>query len=171
VVKAVADPEEVLRQYAEVAHRPSSGIPPGTPQPQLALPLGDVHLADGRTLYRMGLQRMAPTAEGPPDTLACGWWRDTASKDGRRGRGLLVIASLDCPTPHVARGTYLLHVSLSYGPDAATRLPSWKDVGLVKGAFFGDADAMMVLPRAEDYVDLHHGCLQLWATPVTWGIR
>lgn len=66
----------------------------------------------------------------------------------------------------------LMHVSISY-PDHD---PDWKTITLVKDALFGDVDAMMILPKAEDYI---HGVpgwedstvFQLWQTPQRWGIR
>lgn len=76
---------------------------------------------------------------------------------------LKVIASID-PTPHGA----LLHVSLSY----PNRDPSWDVIKAIRAAFYGDdIDVMIVLPKAEDYVNRHDHCFHLWETPKKWGIR
>lgn len=78
--------------------------------------------------------------------------------------GLRVLASVDDADPHGE----LLHVSCS----RADRLPSWDEVHAVRDALFpADADVMLVLPRREDYVNLHQFTLHLWQTPRAWGIR
>lgn len=75
---------------------------------------------------------------------------------------MLVLATMD-QTPHGD----LLHVSLIY----PNRLPSWEDLRQVKDAFFGDdLDAMMVIPKAEDYINVHQYCFHIWQTPRTWGL-
>lgn len=119
--------------------------PPGSPQSRRAqLPGGDVALSDGRTLLRIK-SRLRSEA--------------TFTTDG----GMAVIATID-NTPHGV----LLHVSVSY-PDHA---PTWEEIRLVKSAFFGeDLDAMMVLPREADYVNVHPYCFHLWQMPVRWGLR
>lgn len=82
-------------------------------------------------------------------------------------QGLRVIATLDMMPPEKGWGQ-LLHVSLSY----ADRDPDWTTIVMVKEAFYGDGvDAMMVLPRREDWVNLHDHCFHLWETPERWGIR
>jgi hypothetical protein len=51
-------------------------------------------------------------------------------------------------------------------------LPSWRQIRLVKDALYGpDVDAVLVLPRAADYVNIHPNTLQLYQLPVVWGIR
>lgn len=125
-------------------------LPPGAPVRKRAeLPARDIALADGRRLLRQALPRPIPA------TAAAGAW--TCAD------GLKVIASMD-ETPH---GT-LLHVSISY----ADRDPSWTDIRQVRDAFFPQSvDTMMVLPRAEDYVNCHEHCFHLWQTPVVWGLQ
>ena len=74
--------------------------------------------------------------------------------------GLAVIASYD-PTPH---GT-LLHLSASY----AKRLPRWKDLTLLRDAFFpANVDVIQVLPRQGEYVNAHQFCLHLFQAPAAW---
>lgn len=122
--------------------------PPGTQAPRARLPQGDVR-ADG-----IGVLRRTSHPMGWP----C--WRGP--------RGLAVLASMD-DTPHGD----LLHVSLSY----ADHDPPWSVIRAVRDAFFpADVDAMMVLPRAEDYVsgafpgdDSH--VFHLWQTPTVWGLQ
>lgn len=70
--------------------------------------------------------------------------------------GLLVLASTDI----MEDGSRYLHISCSY-PD---RLPTWDDLKIVKNIFIGeDREAFQVLPKKEDYVNLHPHCLHLWA--------
>ena len=56
-------------------------------------------------------------------------------------------------------GEHFLHVSVS----RRSRLPSWDDLKLVKKSFIGeDREAVHVLPKASDYINLHPYCLHLW---------
>ena len=110
--------------------------------PRATLPDGNVRLSDGRVLIdRGGFGHGAH-------------WR---TRDG-----LLVIASMD-PTPH----GLLLHVSMSY----SNRNPKWAEIRAVRDAFFpSTVDCMMVLPRAEDYVNIHAHTFHIWQTPAAWGV-
>lgn len=57
-------------------------------------------------------------------------------------------------------GQKWVHLSVSY-PD---RLPSWEELKKVKNEFLGEhVEAIHVLPKAADYVNLHPHCLHLWA--------
>jgi len=77
--------------------------------------------------------------------------------------GLSVICSRD-RSEHGA----LLHVSCAY-PE---HLPTWDTVKHVRNAFFpDDVDVAMILPRKEDYVNLHPYTFHLWQIPVEWGLR
>lgn len=109
-------------------------------------------LADGRVLIKRYDQPMSHSL-GPG---AAYLEDDDPSK-------LAVIATRDI-TP---RWGSLLHVSLSY----ADRLPDWETVKLVKDAFFGDAEVMMVLPKQRDYVNEHQFTLHLWKMPEKWGLK
>lgn len=51
-----------------------------------------------------------------------------------------------------------LHVSYS----RSSRLPSWEDTRLVKEDFIGDNVAISVLPKGNDYVNIHQFCFHLW---------
>lgn len=127
-------------------------MPPGSRAPRVTtLPAGDVRLSDGRVLVRQaGRQRHLP-----PDIVEAAAWEGP--------KRLTVVASLD-DTPHGR----LLHVSLSY----PTRDPDWQTIKAVRDAFYPEwVDVMMVLPKAEDYVNLHEHCFQMWQTPTTWGMR
>lgn len=74
--------------------------------------------------------------------------------------GMAVVATFD-PSPH---GT-LLHLSASY----AKRLPRWRDLTLLRDAFFPpDVDVIQVLPRAGEYVNAHPFCLHLFQAPGAW---
>ena len=113
--------------------------------PRAQVPTEDVRLADTRVLALDG-----PALTVPGGTLF------------RCGDGMTVIASLD-----ERRHGKLLHVSASY----PHRDPTWGDLVKVKQAFFGDLDAMMVMPRLGDYINLHAHCLHVFQTPIGWGIR
>lgn len=78
-------------------------------------------------------------------------------------RPLAVFAGLERPAQH----GLLLHLSLSY----AHQLPNWKMVRMVKEAFFpADVDAMMLLPRHNDYVNEMRFCLHVWQCPSGWRV-
>lgn len=51
-----------------------------------------------------------------------------------------------------------VHVSLS----RSNRLPTWGDLKVVKQAFLGDVTAIQVLPKAQNFVNVHPFCLHLW---------
>lgn len=87
--------------------------------------------------------------------------RSVAGGIGYRCRdGMAVIASYD-PSPH----GLLLHISVSY----ADRDPRWKDLKLLRAAFFPpDVDVIQVLPRDGQYVNLHQHCFHLFQAPEAW---
>lgn len=162
-----------MRRTVETATRPrDTGAWPGTPQPQLRIPPGDlsVPIADGGRRHRLlrrieGYERIVAAGQPLPDTAAMASWRDERSR-----KPLLVIATLDHSEGHLQIGGpyYLLHVSMSY----PHKLPEWWEVAAVKDVLFGpDQDACMVLPRASDYVNIHPFCFQMWQLPWVWGIR
>lgn len=77
--------------------------------------------------------------------------------------GIHVVVSIDF-SKHGA----LLHVSIS----KQHREPSWGEIKAIREVFFPpDIDVMMVLPKKEDYVNLHQYCFHLWQTPSSWDIR
>lgn len=119
-------------------------------------PSRPIQLADGRILTR--LEVMPDLPDGPPGTVLGGsFWTGP--------RGLQVIATLD----HTDAWGPLLHVSVAYSK--LSRMPSWDDIKQVKAAFFGDVDACMILPTADDYVNVRANAFGLWQTPERWGIR
>ena len=129
-------------------------LPSGARVPLLGLPPIDrpIRLADGRAL------RFEDWLRGPETTAQV--WRGPAR--------MAVLASLDTTD---AWGP-LLHISASY-PD---RDPSWAELSLLKAAFFGDADAAMILPSEEDFIHGVPGApdshvFHLWQIPQKWGIR
>lgn len=65
------------------------------------------------------------------------------------------------------RWDWLKHVSIS----CRDRLPTWEEVLACKEHFFGDIDAMMVMPKKKDYVNIWPFCFHIWQTPQEWGIR
>lgn len=134
--------------------RSAAPLRPGQRDPKRAtVPTGNLTLRDGRELLYQGLGPPAPVGGGVTIRMAA--W---SSDDGMR-----VLASMD-RTPHGR----LLHLSLSY-PD---HLPTWEDITAVRDAFYPrDVDAAMLLPRSEDYVNLHSYCMHLWQVPVVWGLQ
>lgn len=124
--------------------------------PRAELPAPDqITLADRRILARVD--------RWPPPTYH-GWRYQQVRKNGKEvPKGLRVIASVD---PHPEYGP-LLHVSLSF----PNRLPTWEDIKQVRAAFYSpNIDCMMVLPRAEHYVNLHSFVFHIWQCPQGWGM-
>lgn len=63
---------------------------------------------------------------------------------------MTVIASVDGGS---------LHVSISHN----SRYPTWDEILAVRAwAFPSDMEVVMVLARADDYVNLHPNCFHLW---------
>jgi len=80
-----------------------------------------------------------------------------------RGAGLVVLVSDDA-THH---GT-LRHISISH----KHRYPTWEEIKAVRAAFMpADVDAMMMLPVAADYVNLHPNTFHIWQTPAAWEVQ
>jgi hypothetical protein len=90
----------------------------------------------------------------PPE----GWrviqsWGDGWAFAGPSGLRVLIDVSLKDDDRH------WLHVSVS----RKGWVPSWEDLKLVKNTFIGaERDAIMVLPRQSEYVNLHATCHHLW---------
>lgn len=62
----------------------------------------------------------------------------------------------------------LIHVSISY----PFKNPKWSEIRAVRDLFIpADVDAMMVLPRESDYVNLHDHTFHIWQTPTAWDIQ
>ena len=52
-----------------------------------------------------------------------------------------------------------MHASLSH----RERYPTWDEIKAIREWVFpNDVEVVMVLPRAEDYVNLHPNCFHLW---------
>jgi hypothetical protein len=115
----------------------------------------------------------------PPETFRLGDGRelrlvDTSDLSAIAGRETVILfyagpkhlgigVSSDL-TPHGR----LLHASIAY-PD---RYPSWRDVREVREALYPPGvDVAMILPRPEDYVNVHPNCFQLWQIPIEWALR
>lgn len=62
---------------------------------------------------------------------------------------------------------WLKHISISH----SGRYPTWSEILIAKEKFFGDIDVMMILPKREDYVNVHPNCFHLLETPEPWGLR
>ncbi len=131
-------------------------LPAGVHAPRVTgLPAGDLRLGDGRRLRFEDGAPLPVQADADTRFLASGLWRGP--------QRLTVLGSLD-PTPHGD----LLHVSMSY-PD---RDPDWATIRAIRDLFYpSTVDVMMVLPRAEDYVNIHRHVFHLWQTPTVWGLR
>lgn len=70
--------------------------------------------------------------------------------------GILVITSVDT----MDDGSRVWHVTCSY----ADHLPSWEDLKTIKNLFIGpEVDALQLLPKESDYINLMPYCLHLWA--------
>jgi hypothetical protein len=80
-----------------------------------------------------------------------------------RAERLAVVVSRDA-----TRHGVLLHASMSH----PSRMPSWDLMHTLRDVLYpDDVDVMMLLPRREDYVNLHPYCLHLWQAPDAWLIR
>jgi hypothetical protein len=89
-------------------------------------------------------------ARNDPRDLAAGRYRAYLRHDD-----LKVLHSLD-----FVDGQWWDHVSVS----RPSRLPSWEDLKTVKALFIGkEREAVQVLPKESEYVNMHPHCLHLWA--------
>jgi hypothetical protein len=75
--------------------------------------------------------------------------------------GLSIMYSVD-KTQHGV----LKHLSIS----RRDRYPGWDEMLEVKNHFFGDIDAMMVMPKKRDYVNISKNCFHIWETPTSWDV-
>jgi hypothetical protein len=78
-----------------------------------------------------------------------------------RGEKCSVIISADSSN----HGT-LIHTSIALDDED----PSWETIKALKEVVFGDIDVMMVLPKQENYVNVHKHAFHLWQMPVPWEI-
>ena len=78
-------------------------------------------------------------------------------------RGLVVLHSIDLVTDvywDIGGDVWWDHLSVSQ----PKRLPSWEELREVKNYFLGvNREAIQVLPREVDYVNLAENCLHIWA--------
>lgn len=61
----------------------------------------------------------------------------------------------------------LLHISISH----FERYPTWDELLEIKEQLLGDIDAMMVMPKKIDYVNMSKNCFHIWETPTEWNIQ
>lgn len=61
----------------------------------------------------------------------------------------------------------LKHISISH----FTRYPNWDELLDFKEQLLGDIDAMLVMPKKADYVNLHKTTFHIWQTPTEWNIQ
>lgn len=79
-------------------------------------------------------------------------------------KDIAVLATID----QTERFGDLLHVSLSF----AHRDPKWTEIKAVRALFFPETiDVMMMLPAAEDYVNVHQHTFHMQQTPERWKMR
>lgn len=129
---------------------------------RLHLPKGDIVLADGRKLrpilgYRDYLMKRVPVDDYTKASFVeLGGWNHSPTN-------FLVTGAVGTTD----KWGLLLHVSMSY-PDHD---PTWDEIKAVRAAFFpADVDAMMMLPRQSNFVNVHQHCFHLWQTPQEWDI-
>lgn len=77
--------------------------------------------------------------------------------------GMTVIYSEDI-TPKWGK---LKHISIAH----PKKLPCWDNIFKIKEKLMGDIDAMMVMPKMEDYINLHRYCFHIWECPEKWELR
>lgn len=135
-----------------------------TQQKQLIMPRGSLKMADGRVLQPiLGFDlRRIPGALGK--AVMNKTTRDSVveSKGWRHEpTNFVVTAGLE----GTERFGVLMHVSMSY----PAHDPTWEEIKAVRALFFpSQIDAMMLLPKAGDYVNVHPHCFHLWQTPQAW---
>lgn len=130
---------------------------------RLHLIRGDVLLPDGRKLREiMGYARNIRQELG--DRI------DDATFDGFiEMRGFLHVPTNFLVTGSINKTQWgpLMHVSMSY-PD---RDPTWEEIKGIRSVFFpDDVDVMQMLPRSENFVNMHLHCFHLWQTPQEWNV-
>lgn len=77
--------------------------------------------------------------------------------------GMFVMASITV----MERWGPLTHASIS----VTDRHPTWQEISALRDLFFPDTiDVMMLMPKREDYVNVHEHCFHIWQTPQEWGI-
>lgn len=120
------------------------------PLHDLKWPLGGwLRLIDGRN------------EQAPFETWA-GPLLGSAAYDGPNG--LRIIVTIDS-TPRFGP---LLHCSISY----RRRDPFWSEIKAMRQVFFPpDVDAMMMLPKEGDYVNVHEHTFHVVQTPSAWDMR
>jgi hypothetical protein len=135
----------------------------------LSIPNGNIELSNGKTLE---------VCEPPPRLLELS---RIANANGSQmsefrvweSRGLSDVPYLHVLATHdvTPRWGPLLHVSVSTSREYLEH-PPWDDLLAIRAAFFpSDRDAMMVLPREADYINIHPNTWHLWEAPETWGLR
>lgn len=137
-------------------------------QRQLIMPRGSLKLADGRVLQPIiGYDMRKPPPSVPKHIYQAVFNKITVESiiDSKgwmyQPTRLIVSASLD----RSERWGVLMHVSMSY-PDHD---PTWDEIKMVRALFFPkEVDAIMVLPKSGDYVNVHHYCYHLWQAPQAW---
>ena len=92
-------------------------------------------------------------------------WPDFPDAKSMHTHGCLVVFSIDDTGPN--KFGKLKHASMS----RKHALPTWNQVKAIKDRLFGDTDVMMILPKREDYVNLHEYCFHLWQCPQGWGMQ
>lgn len=112
---------------------------------------GWLRLIDGRT-------------DATPFETWAGPLLGSAAYDGPKGSGLHVIVTID----NTPRFGPLLHCSISH----PRRDPFWHEIKAMREVFFpSDVDAMMLLPRSSDYVNVHPHTFHVVQTPSAWDMR
>jgi hypothetical protein len=140
-----------LRDWTERARRAQAAVTSPTlsvPQHDLAWPLGGwLRFVSG---HPAGLEPIAGDVLG------------MASYSGPNGLRLV------CTIDNTRQFGPLLHCSISH----RRRDPFWDEIRTMREVFFPeDMDAMMVLPRKADYVNLHEHTFHVVQTPTAWGMR
>jgi hypothetical protein len=124
----------------------------------LKIPEGDIKLKNGMLLKYRGKGNITGEYERHQQAhglVEAGEW---VTSDR-----LVVVATID----NHEHGR-LLHVSISY----PKRDPSWGIIKAVRDAFYPpDVDVAMMLPRQEDFINLHQHCFQMHQLPEKWGLR
>lgn len=115
-------------------------------------------------VLRIGRHRLEPIDISPwTKRLTLEQRATMRHKSGWQSRENFRILSSEDFTQH----GWLWHISLSH----PNRYPTWDELLAAKEIFFGDVDCMMVMPKKEDYVNLHKFAFHIWKTPVNWDVQ
>jgi hypothetical protein len=95
----------------------------------------------------------------PPTVIPATWTIVDMHVDGAVYRSRLLELAVILSCSREADDRSWLHVSVSH----PRRLPTWRELTMVKELFLGDREAYQVLPPKDRYINIHPNVLHLFA--------